>query len=133
MPRSKQDSAPLHENRLLGEKALTKRLLVVMFLMALTVSVAAQVTEAERRDHQGAYAGKTVRVGSLALTVRSDASEHFGAGDMPTLTFLKDAAGRDVSIMTDKGDSVMDIHVRENGHADKVTLGNGLKLSVVRQ
>jgi hypothetical protein len=74
-----------------------------------------------------------VHVGSLALTLRSDASEHFGAGDMPTLTFVKDAGGRDVSIVTDNGDVVADVHIRENGHADRVTLGNGLKLSVVRQ
>lgn len=95
--------------------------------------VNAQVSESEQHDARGAYAGKTVYVGSLALRIRSDASEHFGAGDMPTLTFLKDADGRDVSIVTDKGDAVADIRLKANGHADLVTLGNGLKLHVVAQ
>jgi len=109
-----------------------KRRFTAAAVMMVAASLTAQVTETELRDAHGAHAGKTVHVGSLALTVRSDADGHFGAGNMPTLASIKDQNGRDTELRADNGDLIARLAYDGEGHPAKIAFGDGMQLTVTR-
>jgi len=59
------------------------------------------------------------------------ADGYLRGGDLPAILRRRDSEGRETDIVTESGSKVADIHVNGSGHADSVTLSNGLKLSVM--
>jgi len=110
-----------------------KRSFVGAVIVMVATAVAAQVTETEPRGPHGTHAGKTVHAGSLTLTIRSDGGSHFGAGDMPMLTSVKDQNGRDLEIRADNGNLIASIAYDGDGHPAKITFPDDLKLTVTRE